>query len=279
MGSGTQSRNGPAGASHFWNQTPIFQHPMTRCLIWIITWLSLHAMHGQYVVSQLDSSAERILGEHLRSLGDRAKLEQITSARTTGKLEFAGSESVLQVELIQAEGKYLLVLKSDELEIRQGFDGETVWETSPSLDRLLEGSEKIAAINQNAKIVPALSWLDGSYDGRITLTGRQTIEDRNCFVVLFEPTGGTPIKRFFDPETYLIRRMQTEQPTDVEPIEVLVKDSDWRPLSGEFAGVQFPFRQQSAANRKLVYTLTRESIEINLEWETSWFAIPEKFQR
>ncbi|HMO15229.1 MAG TPA: hypothetical protein PKD64_13950 [Pirellulaceae bacterium] len=251
-------------------------------------------------VPNVDQEVSHILNESLKFLGKQTDLESIKTLRTRGSLELLETGTKLDLELIQADGKFLLILKSAAIEIRQGFDGEIAWETSPALDRILEGEERARVIEQNAVIFPGLLWSSGEFDGRIQLSGRQMIEGKHCLSLMFEPREGTPIRRFYDPESFMLRRVQTHHTMDGARVEILIKESDWRDVvfrgaddSGRVGDgplessesqsveriVKFPFMQQVAANRKLLYVLRKDSIEANVVVDHRAFSLPKAFRR
>lgn len=236
----------------------------------IVCFISIFAGTAGYLKAQVDPAAERILKSHVNALGGVETIKAIESRRMTGKMTMPETDVVFDIELIQAEGKYLFSMKRLEFELRQGFDGQVVWEFDSFNYRKLEGAERVAAINNNSKIVPALSWIDGTYDGEIKLAGREVVEKTNCFVVDFYPKGGAVVRRYFDPESYMIRRYKKEQEANPDPIKMQIKDSDFK----EFGGILFPMKQRVAAEGKLFYTITYDKIEINPQIKESFFELP-----
>lgn len=236
----------------------------------LIGWLAVMVFSTHSVLAQTQSSAERILGEHIEALGGLEKIEAITSAYSKGVMKIATSDVEFQIELRQKGGKYLLTMKHSDIEIVQSSDGTVAWEKNSQGYRLLEASESIAARNNNCWLVPAKTWVDGSFTGEIQLVGREEVERVNCFVVDFIPVEGVRVRRYFDPETYMIRRFKSVQKASPEPITIQVKETGLR----EVEGVLVPFKQQFAADGQLFYTIEFSERIANPRLDDGLFELP-----
>jgi hypothetical protein len=114
-------------------------------------------------------------------------------------------------------------------------------------------------------------FLDFKANGvKATLSGKEKIGERDAFVVMFEPSTGSPLKQFIDAESYLplrtIATIDTPQTGQIEQTSDLL---DYR----EVDGVKVPFSIR-LTNAMQSITMTFTKVENNVAIDEKLFVKP-----
>jgi hypothetical protein len=224
-------------------------------------------------------SVDEIIAKSIAAAGGRAALLKLKSRRMTGSItlhtpagDIAGSVEILNAvpnksrSLINAD---LSALGAGPLTLDQRFDGNVGYildslqgnreMTGNQLDNMRNGSFPHPFLNYKELGIAA------------QLDGKETVDGREAFVLLFEPTTGSAIRQYLDAETYLpIKTMlKIEIPQLGREVEQTTLLSDYRDVDG----VKTPFLLKASSSVQS-YTVVIAKVEHNIPIDDALFVKP-----
>jgi hypothetical protein len=220
-------------------------------------------------------SADDVIEKHLAAIGGREALGKLTSRKAIGTVTFATKEFTMSgpyENYAKVPNKSRSYMKLDatavvgaEMVIDQRFDGTDGWVLNSvqgdvpmagnQLDNFRSGAFPTALLNYKQLGIKAET------------LPRETIDAKEYIVLAVTPKAGSPIKMYFDPETYLLMRSVTKinSPTMGE-FEQTNEPSDYRVIDG----VKVAFKlKNSTDNQSLTIILTK--VEHNVPIDDAMF--------
>jgi hypothetical protein len=185
-------------------------------------------------------SVDEILSKYAQAGGEDAA-RKITSRVITATQDVptaAGGRTPVQaqVEIYQkAPNLVLNVYHTDKFTIADGFDGTTSWAQNPRGAVSTESGIDLARAKRNADFYLTLDF-KREYS-RLSVAGKEKINDRDAYVLLGVVPGAGPDHLYFDTQTGLLLRRLTLQPTPVGSTPTEVDYEDYR----DAGGVKMPF--------------------------------------
>ena len=223
-------------------------------------------------------TVDEVIEKSIAAMGGRPAMEKIKTRSMTGTLSMSTPAGDIPgtVEVQNAApNKMRLVIKADlsafgagPLLIDQRFDG-----TSGYMINSLQGDQPIAGDqleNMKANSFPH-PFLDYKARGvSATLAGKEKVGDRDAFVVVFEPTTGSPIRQFIDAESFLpVRSVVKLSTPQTGELEQTADFSDFRDVDG----VKVPFSLR-LTNAMQGITMTFAKAENNIAIDDKTFVKP-----
>ena len=223
-------------------------------------------------------TVDEVIEKSITAMGGRAAMEKVKTRSMTGTLAMSTPAGDLPgtVEILNAApNKMRLVIKADlsafgagQLLIDQRFDG-----TSGYMINSLQGDQPITGgqlESMKANSFPHL-FLDYKAKGfKATLTGKEKVGDRDAFVVVLEPTTGSPIRQFIDAESFLpVRSVAKITTPQTGELEQTADASDFR----DVGGVKVPFSLRLTSSLQSV-TMTFTNAENNVAIDEKMFVKP-----
>jgi zinc protease len=225
-------------------------------------------------------TADDVVEKYLAAIGGRAALEKVTSRSTTGTMTLSlpngpvsGSIEILNQRPNRARTVTKLDLSSlgaGQMTREQRFDGTTGY----VLDSLQGNREITGNQLENLKNsmfpTPLLTYKERG--ATVELGGKEKVEGRDAYVLLFKPKTGSVARQFIDAETYLpvrlVVKIETPETGEVEQTTDL---SDYR----EVDGIKVPFTiKVSTAGQGFTIAVTK--VEHNLKIDEALFSRPDK---
>jgi outer membrane lipoprotein-sorting protein len=220
-------------------------------------------------------TADDVIEKHIAALGGREALGKLTSRKAIGTVTFsvngmsASGPYESYAKLPNKSRSYMKLdatsLGAGEMVIDQRFDGTDGWVlnsmqgdvpmSGTQLDNFRSGAFPTALLNYKQAGIKAET------------LPRETIDGKECIVLLITPKAGSPTRMYFDAETYMIVRSVTKisSPT-VGEFEQMNEPSDYRAVDG----VKVPFKlKNSTAQQSLTITLTK--VENNVPIDEAMF--------
>jgi len=151
---------------------------------------------------------------------------------------------------------------------QQGYDGITGWTDDPKDGLRDRAGAELAETKRDADFLEAFD-LRKLYS-KLSVTGTEKVGDSEAYVIEAEvPEGGAPTKMYFDTQTGLLVRVESEI-HDADGVSHLREDlSDYRDVDG----VKLPFMSKET-NGDTTYTIKMSEVHHNVELEDSDFAKP-----
>jgi outer membrane lipoprotein-sorting protein len=225
-------------------------------------------------------TAEEIIEKSLAALGGRAAHGKLKSRVMAGTISLSTPAGDVggTVEITNAvPNKVRTVIKADltslgmgQAVIDQRFDGSTAY----VLDSL-QGNREITG-GQLDNLRNNSSFPHGFLNYKemgtsVKLTGKEKVGDREAYVLLFDPTSGSPVRQFIDAETFMPLRAVTtvEIPQLGQEVEQTIEFLDYR----EMDGVKLPFRLRNSSTVQSI-TVTLSKVEHNVAVDDKMFLKP-----
>ncbi|MEM7453135.1 MAG: hypothetical protein AAF456_02160 [Planctomycetota bacterium] len=221
-------------------------------------------------------SANDIIEMNIESMGGRAALEAVSSMASTASMTIPGPGGDMQVtvEVKQSGEKFLMQMELPGMgSMRQGSNGEVYWMENPMMGaQILEGNEMEAAKQRFSTMFPQLGWSE--YDGEISVTGKESVDGTDCYVVVFTPAEGPATTRYFNAENGQTVKEAVTQESPMGPVTMETFPSDYRDVNG----LMLPFMNTTVAPQGEM-EVTFDEYQINLEIDDSVFVLPENIQK
>jgi outer membrane lipoprotein-sorting protein len=222
-------------------------------------------------------TADEVVEKHIAALGGRAALGKLTSQVATGTISVSvqGNELGGAMEIYhKAPNKSRTYFKLDltamgagEMVVDQRFDGKVAFESnSMQGDREITGS-RLKALENSTFPTPLLDYKAAG--AKVELTGKEKVDGRDAYVVLFTPKAGPASKQFFDAESYLLVRSVAKMdiPEMGGEVEQMTDISDYRLIDG----VKVPFLLKIATAMQSI-TITVSKVEVNKTLDEAMFS-------
>ncbi len=220
--------------------------------------------------------AKTVLEQHVKSIGDAAKLKAVKGIESKATMSMpgpTGEDMSAKMTIAQAEGKSIMTIEIEQVgTISQGFDGENIWSSNPFMGaQLMEKEELGGQASELGKPIPALSWFENL--DNIKVVALEDVEGKSCYKTEFVD-GKSKTTRFFDKESGHIVKIITTGNTPMGEMEVTVLPSNFKNVDG----INLPFTQTTVmAQGEMV--LEFEEIMINPEFPKGKFDVPDDVKK
>ena len=180
-------------------------------------------------------TVDQVLDRYELSIGGKPALTKITSRSMKGSR--IGADGVLVPEEVyeKAPNKLLVVTSYPDVVFRSGFNGSSAWARSSKGDSQVS-DEQVAEIVRDAESYGNTRMRE--LYSQMTVAGRETIGDRETFVVSARMRNGRSENLYFDAQTGLLLRKTRVTRTALGPFPTQTDYEDYRTVDG----VKLPFR-------------------------------------
>ena len=223
-------------------------------------------------------TADEVINKSIDAMGGRAAMEKIKTRSMAGSLTLGTPAGDIPgtIEIQNAApNKTRTLIKADltslgagPMQIDQRFDGTTGYVLdSLQGDRPISGNQ-LDNMKNGGFPHPFLTYKVAGTS--VSMVGKEKAGDRDAFVLLFEPTAGSPVRTYIDAETYLpiMTRVKTNLP-QVGDLEQTSRTSDYRDVDG----IKVPFKiEVSSAVQS--FTIVVNKCEHNVPLDDKLFVKP-----
>jgi len=223
-------------------------------------------------------TADEIIEKSIAAQGGRAAFQKIKTRTLSGTITLGTPAGDIPgtIEIQNAApNKTRTLIKADltslgagPMQIDQRFDGATGYVLdSLQGDRPISGNQ-LDNMKNGAFPHPYLTYKASGASA--SLAGKEKMDGRDAFVVVFEPTSGSPIRSYIDAETYLpiATRVKTNLP-QVGDLEQTSHTSDYRDVDG----VKLPFKIEVSSALQS-FTIVVNKVEHNTTIDDKLFVKP-----
>lgn len=194
------------------------------------------------VAAQETISPDELIEKHIAAVGGREALEKVKSMVMTGSFELPamGASGTINV-YAKAPNKRMAVINIDGFgEIFQGFDGERGFSVSPmgSVDasgQMLEDMKRDSILHQALHLKEIYP--------KIEVRGKEKAGEREAWAVVMTPEKGSPVKAWFDADTFLLLKTSGVRVTDQGEAEITTEFSDYREVPGTGMKAAYTIKQ------------------------------------
>jgi len=179
-------------------------------------------------------SVDQVLDRYEQALGGKAALMKVTSRVMKGSR--VGADGVLVPEEVyqKAPNKLMVMTSYTDVVFRSGYNGTSGWAKSSKGDSRI-GNEQLAEIARDAESY-GNTRIRELYS-RLKIEGRETVGDRDAFVMSGTTHKGLSERLYFDAQSGLLIRRYRESKTSLGPFPTQTDYEDYK----EVDGIKLPF--------------------------------------
>ena len=244
-----------------------------------VTWSVLAVVAALGSGQASAQTADDVIERHLSAIGGRAALAKLETRVATGTIAVAAEgvniSGPLEVST-KAPNKSRQYFKLDltqygsgEMVVDRRCDGKVAFAlNSLQGDREISGNQLQNLLNAH---FPSNLLKYKEAGAKVELVGKEKVGDRETLVLLYTPKAGSPIKQYFDAETYMLLRavMKVDVPELGGEIEQTTSFTDYRDVDG----IRVSF-SQAQVNSVQTVTVTLTKVEHNKPLDDSMFSRP-----
>ena len=221
-------------------------------------------------------NADEVIEKSIAAMGGRAAHEKIKTRVSTGELSIgtpAGDITGTLETYNAVPNKQRTVIKADlsafgagQLVVDQRFDGTTGYVMDS-----LQGNRDITGNqldNMKQQSFPNSFMSYKAMGTAVKLGAKEQLNGRDMFVLLFEPSAGSPIKAYVDAETFLpVRSVMTGEVPQMGKLEQIMEPTDYRDVDG----IKVPFKLKITSAVQTI-SMTLSKVEHNVAVDDKMFA-------
>lgn len=214
-------------------------------------------------------TAEEILAKYFKADGTDAVKDKVKTRVITGSMEIMGAGISGTIAIYQkAPNLFVSDAELPQLgNFKQGFDGQFGWaKDNISGLRNLNGDE-LSQARIGAQFNPRDTQ---KFFGEMKVKGLEKVGERDAYVVIFTVVSGSPVTNFFDTETGLLLRTDTELDT---PQGTKLATQTFYSEYKSIDGVQIPHFTR-IVNSAFTVEMRYYSVKHNLEVDDKRFQKP-----
>ncbi len=220
--------------------------------------------HAQELTS--NPTALQILRQTISAFGGEELLGGLNNWHAKGLIQVSGYSGTYEL-WAQTPNSTMSVVDLEVIRVETGFDGIEAWERRGRQVKTLD-SEPLAVAKRNGLFMPLLHYL--KHETAVTNRGRQTIDDREAWVLEFSLENGNLEQHFIDTQSYLpIQEIRIPAKADEE--NLTIRYGDYRGQNG----IQFPFSVIRSSSKRTIQ-IDYESYVLNTDIAEKFFVSPAK---
>jgi len=156
-------------------------------------------------------TVDQILDKYVAAVGGREAIEKITSREVRGTYEISAVGLIGAMTMLQkAPDKTLSELDIPGFgTVKSGFDGNILWSQNPAAGVVEASGGELAAAKREAEFYQELKFRD--MFKKLLVTGRRQTNGKDAYTVEATPEEGKAETYFFDADTGLLVRHDTER--------------------------------------------------------------------
>jgi zinc protease len=213
-------------------------------------------------------TADQVLENYIKAIGGREAWKKLTTRISTGTIDVpAMNLSGLVTVREKAPNRSIFTVNFNGAVFQQGFDGTIGWSNDPQNGLREQTGDELAETKRDSDFYHPLD-LQQIYS-KMTVTGTDTIDDRDAYVVEASSGDLGTDKIYFDAQSGLVLRIVGQHHTMEGPATFTEDFSDFR----EVDGIKLPYtvHQESASS---TFTIKFTEIRHNEAIEDAAFAKP-----
>ena len=217
-------------------------------------------------------TVDQVLDKYVQSLGGKEAVEKISTRVMKGALESPGEGTSSPAEIwAKAPAKYYS--KADIADygvVEEALDGDKGWTRNPDSGVLSMAASALAVAKRDYDFYREIRLKD--HYAKMTVVGKDQVDDRDAFVVEVRPSNGSPEKLYFDAQSGLLLKREYERVTLEDGIiQFEVTFEDYR----EVDGVKVPFVvRRKTPDYTTIYRFNE--VKFNVPVDDAKFQKPEK---
>lgn len=247
---------------------------LCACVVCLLLGVLLLPVMAQEEAKTQLPAADKVLEEFIKAAGGKAAFDRITNRYAESRMDIPAQGLSLDFKMYQAKpNKVYMVINSDITgKIENGCDGDTVWELSAMRGpQIKEGEERAAALHFN--MMDRFVYYKTAFKS-VKTTDKKDVDGATCYVVEAVPESGALQTLYFDADSHLLVKMDTEIKNPMGVIPVSSTLSDYKAIDG----VKIPHKTvMTMMGQERVITTTKT--ENNVDIPAGTFDLPEEIKQ
>jgi len=214
-------------------------------------------------------SADQIIEKYVQALGGKAAAEKLTSRVAKGTFVMDQIPGEASEEIYEkAPNKQLAITDAPSFGVvRRGFNGTAGWQDMPQTGLQDVTGQQLAAMKRYSDFYRETK-LKEIYP-KMTVKGKEAVNGKDAYVVEATPDDGPAEIMYFDPDTGLLVRLQTEGEGPNGKVNIDSTFDDYR----EVDGVKLPFLIHQSFG-EFSFTIKLTEVKHNVPIEDAKFDKP-----
>ncbi len=202
----------------------------------------------------------QILDKYVQALGGKPAIEKPKNSVLRASFEYQGKSGTVEV-YAKAPNKLAVLTQLQGVgEVREGFDGSVGWYEDSQTGVREKTGQELSVTKRGAEFNGVLK-LRELYP-KMTLKGKQSVGDREAYVVEADPGDGSLRRMYFDAGTGLLVRNDIEYDTPQGRATFNWYFEDYR----EVGGIKMPFtRRRSDVDGSITYKVTEALQDVPID--------------
>ena len=214
-------------------------------------------------------SVDKIVEKYVAAVGGKAAIEKLTTRVAKGTFEMDQMPGTATEEIYEkAPNKQLSITDAPNFGVvKWGFNGTVGWQDNPQVGLQDVTGNQLAAMKRNADFYRDIK-LKELYPN-MTVKGKEAVEGHDAYIVEATPAEGAAEKMYFDVDSGLLVRAQTQGEGPGGTVTIDVTFDDYR----EVDGIKIPFViHQSMGD--FAFTIRLTEVKHNVPIEDAKFDKP-----
>jgi hypothetical protein len=214
-------------------------------------------------------SVDQILDKYVQALGGKEAIEKLTSTALTGTFELPamGMSGPLEVYAKAPNKNAVIIDISGFGMVKSGFNGSVGWSQDPQSGlREMAGAE-LSDTKRDAEFYREIK-LKQMFS-KMILTGKDKVGEHDVYVIEATPADGKPEKMYFDTQSGLLLRRDTDRESPQGSAHVETYFEDYK----EAGGVKTPFTMK-IVRPEMTFLLKTTEVKVNVPIDDAKFNKP-----
>ena len=214
-------------------------------------------------------TVDQILDKYVQAIGGKAAIEKINSRVEKGTFDIPAMGMSAPIEIYsKTPNKTVFIVNIPGFGVvQEGYNGTVAWAQDPTSGLREKAGEELAQMKLSSELHRDIK-LKSLYP-KMELLGKEKVGGRDAYVIQATPAETSPQKMYFDTETGLLVRMDSEAVGPMGKLSISTTLEDYK----EVDGVKIPFtvRQDSSA---ISFTIKLTEVKQNVPIEDAKFNKP-----
>ena len=214
-------------------------------------------------------TADQILDKYVQAIGGKAAVEKQTSRVSKGSFEIPAVGATGTAEIFEkAPNKNAAIINIPGFGVvQEGFDGKTAWAQDPQSGLREKAGPELAAAKLDGEFYKPVR-IKQLYP-KLVVKGKDKVGDKDVFVVEATPVESSPETWYFDAQSGLLIRQDSEResPQGKQAVQSFLEDYK------DVDGVKLPFSIRQVTPQFTI-TIKIEDVKTNVPIDDAKFKKP-----
>ena len=213
----------------------------------------------------------KILDNHFKAIGQK-KLLDVNTLTITANATMMGSDSPFNM-VSKRPGKVLITLEIQGAEIKQGYDGETVWMINPMMggSTAVEVTGAEAVDIMEAADIDRQLWNYKKKGHQLEFVGTEAVNGAETYDLKLTKKNGIVDHYYLDKNSFLILRATTSTLMNGAEVDVESNFSNYK----EFDGYRMALTMEQKLGGQTYMLLEMDEVKLNAKVDDSIFSKPD----